>query len=606
MSATDFRAPLLVRDPAKARSRRRLALLAVATVIPVALTALFVSALGVDTGSGGDGGDDGKSSSASSSARIPAAIVNDDEMVTSTGADGEEQQVLAGRLLVTELTDPDSDAAGGIRWTITNDEDAQQMLADGDVQAVLTIPKGFSKAVVSLSSGTPTTAPLKLRTDDAHSYLAGTLATQVGDGLAASIGTQLTEQYIQGLYASVGSLGDGLQQSADGAKQLADGAGAAKSGADQFATGLAQYTSGVSQLSTGLGRLKSGASGVSSGVAQYTGGVSQISSALAAASAQLSADPLNPADQQAVATVKALSGQLAQVAGGGSQLASGASQVSSGVASSARGASQLAGSGADLNTGATGIATGIGSLQTGAQQLSDGLADGAAKIPASDSDQAKDSAAVAAKPVRVEVTRDHEVSEASQIVATTAIPLALWMGALVLLLVGPRLGRRLLAASAPATRVAGALLSKPLVIALIQGATVTLLLHAGFGVAWDRIGATLPLLLVAAVGFTALHTLLSARFGRAGGVVSLVLLAIQLASTAGLWPVQALGQPFQALSPYLPFSSAVMALQSAIAGGPVAPIAGAIAVLVALTVLCVALTPLAVRARRRRAILALV
>ncbi|TPW74069.1 YhgE/Pip family protein [Schumannella soli] len=604
MSRPDLNSSPFESDPARGRRRGRAALLVIAALVPVALTALFVSALGVGGVGGSDGTDGAKTSSAKNdSARIPAAIVNDDEMVTTTAADGTETPVLAGRLLVTQLTDPDSDATAGIRWTVTNDSDAKKMLADGDVQAVLTIPKGFSKAVVSLSSGTPTVAPLKLRTDDAHSYLSGGIAGQVGDGLASALGTQLTEQYIQGLYSSVGSLGTGLQQSADGAKKIADGAGAAKSGADQFTAGLAKYTTGVSQLSTGLGKLKTGASGLSSGVGQYTGGVTQLSQALTAANAQLQANPLDPT---ARATVDALTGQLAQLAAGGGQLASGASQLSSGVAQSATGAAQLARGGGSLNEGATGIAGGIAQLQTGAQQLSDGLADGAAKIPASDTRQAKKSAEIAANPVKVTVSRDHEVTEASQIVATTAIPLALWMGALVLLLVGPSLGRRLLASSAPVTRVAGALLSKPLVVALVQGATVAALLHAALGVPWDRIGATLPLLLVTAVAFAALHGLLSARFGRAGGVISLVLLAVQLASTAGLWPVQVLGQPFQALSPYLPFSAAVSALQSAIAGGPTAPIAGALAVLVALAVLSLALTPLAVRARRRRAILALV
>ena len=38
---------------------------------------------------------------------VPALIVNNDQMVTATAADGTETQILAGRLLVTQLTDPD-------------------------------------------------------------------------------------------------------------------------------------------------------------------------------------------------------------------------------------------------------------------------------------------------------------------------------------------------------------------------------------------------------------------------------------------------------------------------------------------------------------------
>ncbi len=89
--------------------------------MPLAFAGLYIAALG-DAKSGVD--------------KIPAAVVNQDQMVTTTGGDGSTQYVLAGRQLVTELTGTQKSGstksgstAPGMDWTITNAADAKKMLA---------------------------------------------------------------------------------------------------------------------------------------------------------------------------------------------------------------------------------------------------------------------------------------------------------------------------------------------------------------------------------------------------------------------------------------------------------------------------------------------
>jgi putative membrane protein len=265
-------------DPTRRRWVRILAIVA-AAVVPLAFAGLTMAAL-ADT-------EDGIH-------RIPAAIVNEDEMVTQTADDGTETPILAGRLLVTQLTGADSP---GMDWQLFNAEDAEAALADGDVYAVLTIPSDFSASVVSLSGTEPVQAQLSLKTDDAHSYVAGTVAQSLGDGMVRTFGSELTEQYISGIYAQFGTVGGAFTQAADGAAQLSDGAAQAASGASQYAGGVAQYTSGVSSLSRGLGQLNSGAAqldAISANVAQYTGGVAQLSAGISAQTAALAANPVDP------------------------------------------------------------------------------------------------------------------------------------------------------------------------------------------------------------------------------------------------------------------------------------------------------------------------
>ena len=148
--------------------------LAALIVVPLAVAGLFAGALNtaderVET--------------------LPALVVNDDEFVTTTLPDGTEQMVLAGRQLVTELTKPaTAGSTTGFAWEISNAEDAGQALADGSAYAVLTIPADFSSSVTSLSGATPTQADLAIRTDDAHSFLAGSVAQSVGTALTGAFG----------------------------------------------------------------------------------------------------------------------------------------------------------------------------------------------------------------------------------------------------------------------------------------------------------------------------------------------------------------------------------------------------------------------------------
>ena len=93
------------------------------------------------------------------------------------------------------------------------------------------------------------------------------------------------------------------------------------------------------------------------------------------------------------------------------------------------------------------------------------------------------------------------------------------------------------------------------------------LLHTAVGVPWSAVGATLSFAALTALAFTAFHHLLSVAFGKAGLVVSILMLAVQVTSTGGLYPLQLLSAPFQWVSPLLPLTYGVSGMQSIVAGG---------------------------------------
>lgn len=563
--------------------------------------------------------------------QIPAAVVNSDELVTQTAEDGTETPVFAGRQLVTELTGAGSE---GFDWVITNAEDADAALAAGEVYAVLTVPEDFSASIVSLQTEDPRATAIDIRTDDAHSYLSGTLAQAVGASMVSAFGSEITSQYLVGVYTSIGELGEALGTAAGGAGEIATGVGelgaglgslttgaaSVQTGAVGLADGIGGYTAGVGALSGALDQLDAGAGGlttVSDGVSGFTAGVSQLSAGIATAAAQLGdEDPAN--DQVAIATIEALSAQLAQTAAGGSDLAAGTTQavqgVQGGISQSADGAATLAAGAPDLNSGAnsivialgtitTGVAdasTGAAEIATGAGELAAGLQEGADRVPALDEAQMEEAAEVATEPVGLETVRDNEVSGFGQVMATFFVPLGLWFGAFAVFLVLRPVSRPALASTAASGRIVSSSLARAGAIAVAQALLLVALMHVVLEVEWALLPATLGFSLVMVAAFTAFHYLVTVGLGRGGLVISLLALALQITATGGVYPLEITAAPFPAISPFLPLTYAVAGMQAIVAGGALGAVVSATVALVGFAVLFV-LVALIVVPRIRRA-----
>jgi putative membrane protein len=619
--------------------------LAVLIVVPLAVAGLFAGALNtaderVET--------------------LPALVVNDDEFVTTTLPDGTEQMVLAGRQLVTELTKPATEGSTtGFAWEISNAEDAGKALADGTAYAVLTIPADFSRSVTSLSGATPTQADLAIRTDDAHSFLAGSVAQSIGGALTGAFGTEITKQYLGGLYTSLGTLGDSLVAAADGSAQLAaglsgvatgldalatgtqttaDGAASAATGAAGLATGVGSYTGGVDALSSGLGSLDSGAAGLTQlgdGVAAYTDGVTQAADGidqLGSVAASIPAAALTPLDPQTRAAVQGVLGGVVQakdglnaLAGSGATLSeqttTAVTGVQGGIAQSAAGAAQLAVGSESVRTGAADLATGIGSLsdgvaqlatgsaeaaagahqlQTGAGALAGGLATGAESALALTDLDPTSTADVVAEPITLAMERDNPLDSIGPIIGMLFLPVGLWIGALAIFLVLKPLSAIALASTASTGRLVWQGLGRGMLIAAAQAVAVVVLLHTTLGVDWALAPATLGFALLVAGSFVTVNHVLTTAFGRIGIVVSLVLLTLQLVAVGGLYPIELVSAPFRALSPYLPLTWAVQGIQAIISGGNGSDVAGAVVALLLFAAVATLLS-LAVVARRRGA-----
>ena len=246
--------------------------------------------------------------------QIAAAVVNLDEPVTLKGADGKDQIVPLGRVVVGKLTS--SASSSNYAWTLTDAATAESGLKEGRFGAVLTIPADFSRSATS-TNGAPAdarAARLSLRTDDSVNYLDGAIAKAIATTTSAEAARTVTEGYLSAMYAGYGTLHDQLSSAADGAGKLASGVTELTSGADKAAVGAGSLASGVDQIASGAGDLASGADKLATGADQAAAGVGQLAGGLSQIDSKVAAMP---------AGTRALADGAAQVSAGLTGLSSG-------------------------------------------------------------------------------------------------------------------------------------------------------------------------------------------------------------------------------------------------------------------------------------------
>ncbi|MEV0369210.1 YhgE/Pip domain-containing protein [Streptomyces sp. NPDC050636] len=297
--------------------------------------------------------------------------------------------------------------------------------------------------------------------------------------------------------------------------------------------------------------------------------------------------------------------QINQLNAGAHKVAQGANQFADGIGALANGAGKVAdGAGQvhngvdDAKDGADKLTGGLFKLKDGSNQLADKLHSGVAKIPDYNKKDRDTRTEVMADPVELAAKSMHKAPNYGTGLAPYFIPLSLWVGAMVAFMLFAPLGKRALAAGAPGWRIALGSWLPAFAIGVAQVLALMAVLHWGLGLEMARSAGTIGFLLLATACFTAVIQLLSAYFGPAGRVLTLVILMLQLTSAGGTYPVQTSPGFFAAIHPFLPMSYVVDGLRRLITGGDTAIVWQGSAVLAAFTLGALALTALAARGRQ--------
>lgn len=542
-------------------------------------------------------------------AEVPVALVVEDEGVpASTSATGEATEARnVGEEIADELV-----ADGAFDWQRVSAEEAAAGLDDSSFDFAITFPADFSDALASVQTDAPRQAEIVLSTNDANSYLAGTIGKQAVEKIRATIAEKVGDEAASTLLDSISTIRGKLVEAADGATQLADGAqqavdGAAQlnAGATQLADGNAQLASGTAQLADGSATLADGAAQVADGNAQLAASADRVGGAVAQAAADvpqaradieaaLQAQGVDQATIDAVMArldvvgqaitdgndrVQQVVGDVDRLAAGSRQVADGSAQLAAGARTAADGAAQAAAGAAQLRDGTATLQTGLGALESGAAQLRDGLDAGVAQIPDSTQATRDAQASTIADPITLETSSMAQAGNYGAGLAPFFAALAGWIGIYALFLIVKPISRRAVTALHSPVRITLAGWLTPGLLGAVQMIGLYVVLAFTLGFQMHHPVGVVGTMVFASVTYAAIILALNVWLGSVGQFLGLVLMVLQLVTAGGTFPWQTLPAPLAALHHVLPMGYVVDAMRQFMYGGDLSRAAGDFGVL---------------------------
>ena len=395
---------------------------------------------------------------------------------------------------------------------------------------------------------------------------ASTALTDLSNGLTR-IQSAVTGQLLpasQTINQGIGAYTAGVDKIASGTSQLQTHSNTLTSGVNQLATGVGQLDgkssellAGSNKLASGLGELNRKMPALTSGMNQLVSGATQLtdkSGELVAGAGKL-ADGVGQLNSK----TPELAGGVNKLVTGVNQLTDKSGQLVTGAGKLADGANQISDGSSQLAAGGQTLTNGLGELATGSQNLSQGLQGAKGQLSAATTE--KENANTLANPITTSKTDHDNVPVNGVGMAPYMISVALFVCALSTNMIFAKLpsGRH------PESRWAWFKSRFEIngTIAIIAGLLVYGAVHM-IGLSANHEGATLFLCVIGSLSFMSIVTALTTWQSKVGAFLSLILLLLQLASSAGTYPLALTNGFFQAINPFLPMSYTVSGLRQTI------------------------------------------
>lgn len=353
-----------------------------------------------------------------------------------------------------------------------------------------------------------------------------------------------------------------LQNAVD--NQLVPGSQSIENGVNAYTKGLDTISLGVNQLSeknttltTSLDQLVSGSSKLTENTSTLTAGVDALAGKapeLVTGIEKLSSgsNQLNSKSPELIAGLDKIQLGSSQLTDKSSQLLSASSQLGNGAAKIADGAGKLAEGGATLTAG-------IESLQVGTTDLGQGLRSASNQLKSASTESKN--AETLTEPLSLSKTDNDQVPVNGIAMAPYMISVALFVAALSTNMIFAKLpsGRH------PETRWAW--FKSRFEINGVIAVLAAVLVYGGvhlIGLTANHEMRTLILIIITSLAFMSMVTALTTWNSRIGAFFSLILLLLQLASSAGTYPLALTNDFFKGVNPWLPMSYSVSGLRQTI------------------------------------------
>ena len=404
-------------------------------------------------------------------------------------------------------------------------------------QSIIALVQGLQGSLENLQNQSSNLSTLKNQANQVLP-IASTSLTGLSSGLTEIQGA-VTSKLVpasQSIASGVNAYTAGVDKVSQGASQLSEKNSTLTGSLDQLVSGSTTLTQKSSNLTAGVGQLVEKTPELVSGIEKLSTGSNQ----------------LNQKSQELMAGVDKLQSGSGQLADKSSQLLSGASQLESGANKLADGAGKLAEGGTKLTSGLEGLQTGVASLGQGLSNASDQL-----KSASTESKNAE----ILSNPLNLSKTDNDQVPVNGIAMAPYMISVALFVAAISTNMIFAKLpsGRH------PESRWAWLKSRAEIngIIAVLAGILVYGGVHL-IGLTANHEMRTFILIILTSLVFMSMVTALTTWNSRIGAFFSLILLLLQLASSAGTYPLALTNDFFRAINPWLPMSYSVSGLRQTI------------------------------------------
>lgn len=404
-------------------------------------------------------------------------------------------------------------------------------------QSIVALVQGLQGSLENLQNQSSNLSILKNQANQVLP-LASTSLTGLSSGLTEIQGA-VTSKLVpdsQSIALGVKAYTIGVDKVSQGASQLSEKNATLTGSLDQLVSGSNTLTQKSSNLTAGVGQLVEKTPELVSGIEKLSTGSNQ----------------LNQKSQELIAGVDKLQSGSSQLADKSSQLISGASQLESGANKLADGSGKLAEGGTKLTSGLEGLQTGVVSLGQGLSNASDQL-----KSASTESKNAE----ILSNPLNLSKTDNDQVPVNGIAMAPYMISVALFVAAISTNMIFAKLpsGRH------PESRWAWLKSRTEIngIIAVLSGILVYGGVHL-IGLTANHEMRTFILIILTSLVFMSMVTALTTWNSRIGAFFSLILLLLQLASSAGTYPLALTNDFFRAINPWLPMSYSVSGLRQTI------------------------------------------
>ncbi|TYS15905.1 YhgE/Pip domain-containing protein [Rossellomorea vietnamensis] len=325
-----------------------------------------------------------------------------------------------------------------------------------------------------------------------------------------------------------------------GTAGLTTGASELQSGASQLQDGLQLFGKGSAELNTALAQLQEGASGLSQGTKELAAGQSDFISNFSKANQSLS-----------------------DAVTGSQQISTGESDLQDGLAQLQDGSGKLTQGSQDLAEGSAQLEEGTDSLYKGTAEFKEEMKK--ADEQANSIQTTEETSDMVAEPVEVEKEAVNHVPNYGTGFAPYFLSLGLFVGALLISIVYPLREP----AAIPASGFAWfrGKLAVLIVFGVIQSLIADSILLFGLGIEVQSVPLFIAVSIAASLTFIALVQALVTILGDPGRFAAIIILILQLTTSAGTFPLELIPAPLQPISALLPMTYSVAAFKAVISSG---------------------------------------